>query len=118
MVFGGFNIHWILLIAAVLMALRWVKPSTLIWLLSWWLAIYAFVRIGFAVPIPGSVRTIYMMIATGSLLAYASSSRERWDGVMGPIQRLATDPSKRLMLFGVVLLIPAIAAFNVTPIWI
>jgi mono/diheme cytochrome c family protein len=112
-VIGGFVWPLALLLAAVLAGLRRVKPPMLGWSLAWFLATFVFLRFGFAVPIPGSVLTIYMMITLGAIFAYASSSRERLEGTVGPIRRLILDPGKRLQLAGLILLIPALVALNV-----
>ena len=73
-------LNWQILvpIALVLLFLRWRKAGTLAWSVAWMLALWVFLKFGFVTPVPASVRTIYLWIAAGSLLAYASSDRERW----------------------------------------
>ncbi len=103
----------VLAIAAVLALLRWRRAGMLVWTLAWWAAIFVFLEAGFVTPIPASVVLIYMLIATGSLLAYASSSAERWEGVSRPILRLVLEPRFRGLLIGILLLIPLLVALNV-----
>jgi mono/diheme cytochrome c family protein len=103
----------LLAIVAVLLVLRWRRAGMLTWALAWWVAIFAFVRWGFAVPVPSSVVKLYMGIATLSILAYVSSSRERREEAARPILRLVLEPGLRLVLVAVVLLLPTLMALNV-----
>jgi len=93
--------------------LRLRNPGTLAWAFAWWIALYVFVQYGFDVPVPGSVASIYMAIVTCSIAAYVTSSKGRLEGFTGPIVRLATDPSKKLLLLLVLVAVPSIAALNV-----
>lgn len=111
---GFFLSLWILLpVVAGLLLLRVLRAGMLAWTLGWWIAFYVTFAYGFKVPIPHSVVTIYMSIVTAALLAYVSSSAERWKAFSGPIVRLAVEPSQRLKLAAVVVALPALAAFNV-----
>jgi len=107
------NVLVILGSVALLVVVRLRNPGTLGWAFAWWIALYVFVQYGFRVPVPGSVATIYMAIATGAIFTYVTSSRERLESFTGPIKRLATDPNKRMLLVLVLLAVPALAAFNV-----
>ncbi|MCP3980158.1 MAG: cytochrome c [bacterium] len=109
----GLNIPIVLGVVAVMLVLRWRKVGMFTWALAWWLALALFLKFGFAVPIPGSVLQIYMGIVTGSLLVYISSSKQRWADATRPVLRLILDPGRRLMLAGVVVLLPAVAALSV-----
>jgi len=100
-------------IVAVVLLLRWRKAGTLTWAFAWWLAMYVGLRFGFVTPIPASVITLYMAIVTGSILAYVSSSRERWTACTSPILRLVLEPRYKLLLVLILLAVPLLAAFNV-----
>lgn len=100
-----------LLVVFVLLRIRKVGMFT--WAMSWWVASYVTLTFGFRVGVPGSVVMIYMAIITGSILAYASSSRERWADFTRPVLDLVLKPSRRFLLALVVLAIPAAAAANV-----
>jgi mono/diheme cytochrome c family protein len=105
----------VLPLIVVLLGVRIVRPTlnTFGWALLWLVAAWIFLTYGFKVPIPASVVKLYMGIATLAIAAYVSSSRERWDGFYGPIERLATDPGKRLLLVAALILIPAGTALAV-----
>lgn len=109
----GLKLHWLLLIVVAMLVLRWRRPGAFAWALAWWVAIWAGLRFGFVVPIPASVLKLYMGIVTLSVLAYVSSSRQRWEDFTGPVLRLVLDPARRLALVLVVLLIPAGVAWGV-----
>ena len=100
----------VLLILAVFALLRWRKVGTLTWALAWWIGFFVAIRWGFSVPIPSSVIFIYMGIATLAVLAYVTSSADRRREVTEPIVRLIVEPSKRLALLLIVLLLPTLAA--------
>ena len=59
MTFGGFNVLVIVVLAAVLVGLRWLRPNMLVWAAAWWLAVYSFIRFAFATPVPGSVQKLF-----------------------------------------------------------
>jgi len=103
----------VLPIVALLILLRILRANMLVWTLAWWVAIYVTLGHAVKIPLPQSVITIYMAILTGGLLAYVSSSRERWDSFLNPILRLVLAPRHRLTLAAIVVLIPLAAAFNV-----
>jgi len=68
-----FNLPVILAIVVVMVLLRLVKASLLIWILAWWIARYVFVGRGFTTPVPASAQNIYMGIVTLALVAYVTS---------------------------------------------
>jgi mono/diheme cytochrome c family protein len=106
----------LLVVVPILLAmilLRWVRPNMLVWTLSWTLALYLFLRHGFATPVPTSVIRLYMCIAVLALFAYVTSSRKRIQDTVGPIIRLAVEPGYTWALVLIVLAIPALVAFNV-----
>ncbi len=103
----------VLAILAVFGILRFKKAGLLTFALAWWLGFYVAIRFGFTVPIPASVVTMYMGIASIALLAYVTSSAERRQAVAGPIVSLIVDEKRRIALVAVTLLIPALAAAGV-----
>jgi len=107
--------NWLVLIAvaAALVLVRVFRTGIFGWTLACTLAFYVGVRYGFEVPVPASVVTLYMAIVLASLFAYVSSSTQRWEEFSAPVVRLVMDPGRRLMLVGVLLLVPMLAAFNV-----
>ena len=87
---------WVILaLIVLLLLLRWRRVGTLSWAFAWWWAMYALFRLGFTVPVPASVITIYMAIVSGSIFAYVSSSRERWKAFTGPLLNLILVPRYR-----------------------
>ena len=110
---GGFNVLVLLVLAAALFALRWLRPSMLVWAAAWWLAVYAFIRFGFETLVPGSVLKLYMGIATLALFAYITSDRNRAEGFIRPVAQLVTTPRLRPVLLAILVAIPALAAWNV-----
>jgi mono/diheme cytochrome c family protein len=105
---------WVVLPLAALQYLLYRRHAgTFAWTVATWVSIWIFVRFGFAVPVPQSVVTLYMAIATGAIAAYVTSSRDRLQAFTGPLVRLATDPARRTTLYAVVALLPALAAFAV-----
>ena len=109
----GLKLSVVLVIAVAMALLQWRKVGMLTWALAWTVALYCFFRFGFVVPVPGSVITLYMAIAVGSILAYISSSEERWKSFTEPILRLILEPRLKMLLYAVVLLIPAMVAAGV-----
>ncbi len=100
-------------LTALLVLLRWRRAGMLSWMLAWWIALWAAIRFGFETPVPGSVVKLYMSIATLSLFAYVTSSRDRQEQFVRPLADLVTNPRRRPLLVGVVLLVPLVAAGNV-----
>jgi hypothetical protein len=103
----------LLLLVAGLVALRFVRAGMLAWAVAWWVATYVLLEFGFRTPVPHSVVQLYMAIVTASLFAYVSSDRERLHSFLGPIRKLVLEPRYKPALLAVLLLVPALAAFNV-----
>jgi hypothetical protein len=104
---------WVVIpVVAAMALLRWRRVGALTWTLAWWVAIYATLRFAFVTPIPGSVLKLYMSIASLGLFAYVTSSRERLAQVTGPIVDLVHDRGRRLQLAAIIVLLPALMAFN------
>ncbi len=103
----------LLAVLAVMLVLRWRRANLLTWASVSWIGFYVVIRFGFRVPIPASVISIYMGIATVAILAYVSSSRERREDFSRPLIRLVTEPRLKGLLVTVVVLIPVLAAAHV-----
>ena len=109
----GLNPVVVLPLVAVAGLLVWRRANTLTWLLCSWIGLWAFFKFGFIVPIPQSVATIYLGITGLAVVCYASSSRERLAETVQPIVRLIVEPRYRLALAGLLVALPALAAYNV-----
>jgi mono/diheme cytochrome c family protein len=103
----------VLAVLAVFGVLRFRRTSLLIWAAAWWVGIYVLLQFGFSAPIPSSVVSIYMGIATLAILAYMSSSQERREEVSRPLVTFITDKRYSMLLGATVIAIPALAAANV-----
>lgn len=107
-------VWWVILsLAGVQVALRLRRAGSFAWTLATWASLWIFVRFGFTVPLPQSVQTLYMAIATGAIIAYVTSSAERLRAFTAPVVRLATERRLAPLLYAIGLLIPALAAFGV-----
>jgi len=104
-------------VVAVLVAMGIVARRRSLGMLTWaiacWVGLFVAIHYGFIVPVPSSVVTMYMCIVTGALFAYITSDRQRTEGFMSPIVRLATQAQYRMLLIGVLLAVPLFAAWNV-----
>ncbi len=107
------NLLVVLAVAAAFVLLRFRRANLLIWACAWWVGIYVLLRFGFTAPIPSSVVKIYMGISSIAILAYMSSSQERRQEVSRPLIRLMTDRRYTVLLFAMVVALPALAAANV-----
>jgi mono/diheme cytochrome c family protein len=107
-------VWWVvLLLALAQVALKLRRAGTFVWTLATWASLWAFVRFGFTTPVPQSVQTLYMAIATGAIAAYVTSSPQRLAAFTAPLVRLAVEPGRRPLLYAVVALLPALAALAV-----
>jgi mono/diheme cytochrome c family protein len=107
-------VWWVaLLLLAVQLVLWKRRAGTFLWTLVSWFSIFVLLRFGFTVPVPQSVISIYMGIATLATAAYVTSSRDRLQAFTGPLVRLCTEPGRRPLLYAVVALLPALAALGV-----
>jgi mono/diheme cytochrome c family protein len=103
----------VLPILAVMVLLRLMRVGVLVWVVTWSVGMWVFLRYGFKTPIPDSAVHIYLGITALALFAYATSSRERAQEAFGPILEFATSPSYTLPLALVAALIPGLVAWGV-----
>ena len=70
---------------------RLLRVPPLVWLGAWWVAVWAVLDHGFAVPIPQSVVKLFMAIVTGALFLYATADPQRLAEVRGPLVAFLTE---------------------------
>ncbi len=107
------NLPVVLGIIGVMVVLRLLRVSLLIWVLAWWVGMYLFVSRGFTTPVPASAQNIYLAIVALALVAYVTSSTERMRSFADPLVNFAGDSRYTLPLALVVLALPALAAWRV-----
>jgi hypothetical protein len=107
-------LHWPLLlgVAALYAFLRFRRAGTFTWALASLAGIYLVLRFGFKTPIPSSVVQLYMGIAVLALSAYVTSSQRRREEFTAPVVALVLEPRHRLLLAGILVLLPALAVAN------
>lgn len=105
-------LRWPVVIAvvALFVVLRLRRAGTFAWTLACLAGVYAFIRFGFATPIPVSVVQLYMGITALSLAAYVSSSATRRREFVAPLVALVNEPRLRPLLGATLVLLPALAA--------
>jgi mono/diheme cytochrome c family protein len=92
---------------------RLLRVPPLAWLAAWWVAVWAVVDHGFAVPIPQSVVKLFMAIVTGALVIYATADRQRMREVSRPLLVFMTERRFLPALLLVMLLVPAAVAVSI-----
>ena len=59
-------VWWVVLALAALQVVLWRRRAgSFVWTVATWFSIWIFVRFGFTVPVPQSVQSLYLAIATG-----------------------------------------------------
>ena len=112
---------WVVLAAALALVLLGVagrrlprfRVGPLAWAVAWMAALWVVLNFGFDVPVPESVRHIYLGIAILALLVYLTSDRERVQRVKGPLVAFLTERRFTPWLAAVVLLVPALVVANI-----
>jgi len=106
-------VWWVVLLLLAVQFVLWkLRAGTFLWTLTSWFSIYLFLHFGFTVPVPQSVISLYLGITTLATLAYVTSDRERLRNFTAPLVRLCIAPGQRPVLYGVAVLLPALAAFG------
>jgi mono/diheme cytochrome c family protein len=107
-------LNWAVVVGVVALfaLLRVRRAGTFAWTLACAAGIWAFLRFGFATPIPASLIQIYMGITLLSLAAYVSSSGTRRAEFLSPLTALVNEEARRPLLAAILLLLPALAAGN------
>lgn len=108
-------LNWpvVLAVVVVFVLLHLRGARSFAWTLACLAGIYAFLRFGFATPIPSSVVQLYMGITALALAAYVSSSATRRAEFLAPPVALVNEPRLRPLLGATLLLLPALAAGSV-----
>jgi len=99
--------------AVVLVALRFLKANTLVWMVAWWIVVFVWVRYGIDPPMPTSIINMFMAILTVALLTYVMADSERMAATKTPIVRFMVEPRYKIPLVIVVAIIPLLVAFKV-----
>lgn len=107
------NLYVVVPAVVVLVVLRLVKAGLAAWVAAWWIALFVTLKWGIEPPVPHSVITMYMSIASISLVAYVMSSRKRTEEALAPVVKLVTDRRYAVPLVVVLVAVPALAALNV-----
>ncbi|RMG68633.1 MAG: cytochrome c [Calditrichaeota bacterium] len=97
----------VLILALVLLGLRFLRLSRVLWVPVWWLASYVFLVYGIEPPLPRSIILMFMGIITLSLLAYFSVDSQTLSAAWGAIVRFVTDRRYTIPLAMVVVALPA-----------
>ena len=92
---------------------RWVKLNRLAWISIWWVAIYVALANGIIPPLPSSIIVLFMAIVTLALLAYLSSDSKELSSATRAISSFMVEKRFRIALLVVVVLLPALVAFQV-----
>ena len=107
------NIVVLLAIVAGLIALRFVKPNSLVWAGSIWIASYVLMRYAVVPPVPASVRSMFMFIVALSLAVYISTTDDRLKESSKAFVDFFTLKKYTIPLVIVLLGVPAIVSFQV-----
>jgi len=100
-------------IFAVMLALRFLKPNALVWLMAWWGALYVGFRYGVDPPLPASIVVMFMFIITIAVLAFMSADSGRMREVREAVVTFMTAKSYRLPLLLVLVAVPLLVAWKV-----
>lgn len=106
------NLLVLAIIAGAMVVLRFLRLNTLAWLVVWWIATYVTFKYSVDPPLPSSIVSMFMGIVTFSLLAYASADSKTMTSVTRPVLNFIVDRRYTVPLVIVVLLLPALVAFN------
>src|SRR5512145_558087 len=103
-------LNWpvVLAVVVVFVLLHLRRARSFAWTLACFAGIYAFLRFGFATPIPSSVVQLYMGITALALAAYVSSSATRRAEFLAPLLALVNEPRLRPLLAATLVLLPAL----------
>lgn len=100
-------------VVAALVALRFVKPNALVWLIAWWVALWAVFKYGVNPPLPSSIVGMFMGITTIVLLAFMSADSERFSSIRNSVTRFMVDKKYTVPLVATLIALPTLVAWNV-----
>jgi len=107
------NLLIIAAVAVVMIALRFIRPSILIWMMAWWVAVYIVIHYGIDPPLPSSIIGLYMAITTLVLLAYLSATSSYLHEVSRSLLRFMVDRRYTVPLVAILVALPSLVAWNV-----
>ena len=90
-----------------------LKVPMLAWIVIWWVAVFSFLSFGFSAPLPKSIISEYMLIATLALLAYVASDKGRLKSVKDPLLMFMTERKFNKPLVAVMVALPLLVALKV-----
>ena len=100
-------------IIVAMVALRFLKPNALIWLIAWWIAIYVVFRYSFEPPLPSSIVVMFMGIVTIATLAFMSADSQRLNEVKNVLVKFMVDRAYRIPLVLVLIAVPCLVAWRI-----
>ncbi len=107
------NLFVVLAVIAVMVALRFVKPRPVVWLMAWWAGLYVVFSYGVDPPLPASIVGMFMFIVTLAILAFMTADSERMTSVRRSLVSFMVEKSNRIALFIVLLAVPVLVAWKV-----
>lgn len=107
------NLFVIIGLIAVLIFLNTRKLPVLCWLFLWPLAVYLFVRYGFETYVPLSILQIYFWLTVAGVICYVYADDARYEQVSGQIRTFICDPSCKVPLYLVTVLLPLALALSI-----
>ncbi len=105
------NLLVVLILALVLVGLRFLRLPRVWWVPVWWLVSYLFLVYGIYPPLPHSIVFMFMGIITLSLLAYFSVDSQTLAAAWAGVVAFLTDRRYTVPLAMVVVALPAVAAY-------
>lgn len=107
------NLPILIGIVVVMVALRFVKPNMLVWLIVWWAAVFTGVHFGIEPPMPSSIATLFMGIVTVALLTYVFADSVRMQNTKRPLVRFLVDRKYTVPLAIIVVALPLLVGLRV-----
>lgn len=107
------NLLVILGIIAAMVALRFLKPTIIVWAIAWWFAVYGVATYGIDPPVPTSVTNMFMAIVTIALLAYITAAEGRMREAATTLIAFFTSRKYFVPLVLLLIAVPLLVAFNV-----
>ncbi len=99
--------YWLVgIVLAVMVALRFVKLNVLAWMAVWLIGCYVVLKWGISPPIPSSIVAMCMAIVAVGLVAYATSSTDKYQVAVSGILNFLSLKKYTGALIIVALLIP------------
>lgn len=107
------SLFFVFVIIAGMAALSLVRLPILAWFILWPLAVYAFLHLGLAVPVPASVQNIYMSLTVMALVVYVLADAKRFSDFKSQIVRFVCEPKYSAYLYGVGAALPVLLAVKI-----